>query len=445
MSIPTLHSARELGIRDPQVWDDKRHYRRVVVVNVTSSAGVAGPLSGSGARLCAPPDIAANWVAANAEPRLPTRQASPGEELFLEVLRRGASVAHAGGHRIDDEGQDDQDINRSHVCMESTLPPKAWGLRFEPATGRRMLCAMSTLLLLGMTVGFVVSSSVASEAAACDPVGDAQFVCGQSGPEDLVAVPGAPWVLASGYAEDSGGICLIDTRDLTTTVLAPTASPRERHDRVAYGSCPGPIVSVEKENFSTHGLYLDAGTGNVHTVYATHHGTRESVEVFELDLGGQTPVLTWIGCAVAPDTVNLNSVVSLPGDGFAATSFRDRGTPIEPLMTGAISGAIWEWHTDTGWAIVPGSETSEPNGIEISPHGRWFYLAAWGTQAVARISRGRTPVERDELPTEFRVDNLRLAPDGSILATGQGSKGSSRRSSATRTTRRSVRGQVPWK
>ena len=116
--------------------------------------------------------------------------------------------------------------------------------------------------------------------------------------------------------------------------------------------------------------------------------------------------------------------VSLPGGGFAATSFRDRGTPIEPLMTGAISGAIWEWHTDPGWAMAPGSETSGPNGIEISPDGRWFYLAAWGTQAVAQISRGRTPVERDELPTEFRVDNLRLAPDGSILATGQGSKGS---------------------
>ncbi len=159
--------------------------------------------------------------------------------------------------------------------MESTLPPKAWALRFEPATGRRMLCAMSTLLLLGMTVGFVVSSSVASEAADCDPVGDVQFVGGQSGPGDLVGVPGAPWVLASGYAEGSGGIHLIDTRDLTTTVLAPTASPRERHDRVAYGSCPGPIVSVEKENFSTHGLYLNAGIGNVHTVYATHHGTRK--------------------------------------------------------------------------------------------------------------------------------------------------------------------------
>ena len=180
------------------------------------------------------------------------------------------------------------------------------------------------------------------------------FVCDQSGPEDLVAVPGSPWVLASSYPEGSGGIRLIDTRDLTTTVLAPTAAVLEQHDRGIYGACPGPIVSVEKENFSTHGLYLDAGTGGVHTVYATHHGTRESVEVFELDVDGQTPVLTWIGCAVAPETVSLNSVVALPDGGFAATSFRDLDAPIEPLMTGEISGAIWAWHTDTGMADGPG-------------------------------------------------------------------------------------------
>ena len=73
--------------------------------------------------------------------------------------------------------------------------------------------------------------------------------------------------------------------------------------------------------------------------------------------------------------------------------------------------------------MVPGSETSGPNGIEISPDGEWFYVGAWGTQSVVRLSRGRTPVQRDEAPAEFRVDNLRITPDGSILATGQGSKG----------------------
>ena len=73
--------------------------------------------------------------------------------------------------------------------------------------------------------------------------------------------------------------------------------------------------------------------------------------------------------------------------------------------------------------MVPGSETSGPNGLEISPDGRWFYIGAWGTQSFVRLSRGQTPVQRDAVPAEFRIDNLRMTPDGSILATGQGSKG----------------------
>jgi DNA-binding beta-propeller fold protein YncE len=36
------------------------------------------------------------------------------------------------------------------------------------------------------------------------------------------------------------------------------------------------------------------------------------------------------------------------------------------------------------------------------------------------MSRGQTPVKRDSIPLGFRVDNIRFAPDGSILAAGQG-------------------------
>ena len=283
--------------------------------------------------------------------------------------------------------------------------------------------SMKILMLLGPIILLVLLGVTVPAAAECDARGGVQFVCDQSGPEDLVAVPGSPWVVASSFPEGNGGIRLIDTRDLETTILLPVESPLEQHDRAVYGACPGPVVSVEKENFSTHGLYIAPGNNSVHTLYATHHGTRESVEVFELAVGGKQPTLIWIGCAVAPNELNLNSVVALPDGGFAATSFRPRGAPIEPLMEGQISGAIWEWHTQTGWQMVPGSETSGPNGIEISPDGEWFYVGAWGTQSVVRLSRGRTPVQRDEAPAEFRVDNLRITPDGSILATGQGSKG----------------------
>lgn len=254
-------------------------------------------------------------------------------------------------------------------------------------------------------------------AAACDAVGDVEFVCGQAGPEDLWHVPDSSWVLVSAYRQ--GGLRLVDTRTLTTTVL----TPQVQFDRTTYGAaCPGPLTPPAGETFDTHGLYLLPGPNAVHTVYATHHSTRESVEVFMLDAGAAVPILTWIGCAVAPDSLNLNSVVALPGGGFAATSFNTLGASVEPLRAGEISGAIWEWHPSTGWQIVPGSETSGPNGLEISRDGEWFFIGAWGTQTVDRLSRGRTPVQRDELAVGFRPDNLRMASDGSILATGQSSE-----------------------
>jgi outer membrane receptor protein involved in Fe transport len=47
-------------------------------------------------------------------------------------------------------------------------------------------------------------------------------------------------------------------------------------------------------------------------------------------------------------------------------------------------------------------------------------VAAWGSQSFFRVSRGATPASRDEVTLGFRVDNIRWARDGSILAAGQG-------------------------
>jgi sugar lactone lactonase YvrE len=89
-------------------------------------------------------------------------------------------------------------------------------------------------------------------------------------------------------------------------------------------------------------------------------------------------------------------------------------------MAGENNGEVWEWHTGSGWKIVPGSESAGPNGLEISKDGKWLYVAGWGSQSVIRLSRGQTPVKKDAVGVGFRVDNLRWAPDGAILAAGQG-------------------------
>jgi hypothetical protein len=285
---------------------------------------------------------------------------------------------------------------------------------------------MTAVLMLGLGLPVLVVAQNQSPASDCAVVKDVQLVCGQQAPEDLVVVPGSRWVVASAYS-GTGGINVIRVRDKKSVVAYPSSIARKRFDAKTYAGCPGPPDATADAKFTTHGLWLRPGRAAVHTLFAVGHGSRESVEVFEIDVRGDTPVMTWIGCAVAPDPIGLNSVRGLPDGGFIATNFLARGITAEArqkMLAGEKNGELWEWHQATGWQKVPGSEASGANGLEISEDGRWFYVAAWGSQSFFRLSRGRTPVTRDEIPLGFRVDNIRWAQDGSLLATGQGMQSS---------------------
>ena len=237
-------------------------------------------------------------------------------------------------------------------------------------------------------------------ATPCEPVGEIQFVCDLISAEDLAIVPGSEWVIASGNRE-GGRLHLISVRTKTATVLFPTSAGNGRLDAATYPTCPGPLDLGKPDAFRAHGLYLKPGQGAVHTLYVVHHGTRESIEVFEVDARATPPALTWVGCAPALSTLVFNSVVALPDGGFAATSGR--------------TGDVWQYQTDSGWRRVPGSEDTAPNGLEISKDGRWLYIAGWAEEKLTRVSRGRTPIQREVIALGFRPDNLRMSPDGSVL------------------------------
>ena len=206
---------------------------------------------------------------------------------------------------------------------------------------------------------------------------------------------------------EGGRIQIVNVQSKTATPLFPTARRTEQLDTATYPTCPGPIPPEEGDDFRAHGIYLRPNAGGVHTLYVVHHGHRESIEVFEVDARATRPTLTWVGCAVTPDELRLNAVVALPEGGFATTS---PGT-----------GDVWEWHTTSGWRQIPGSEDTAPNGLEISPDGRWLYIAGWAEQKLTRLSRGQTPVQKDVIELGFRPDNLRMSSDGSVIfAAGHG-------------------------
>lgn len=262
-----------------------------------------------------------------------------------------------------------------------------------------------TLLVSSLAVVGVLALTTEG-AAQCDPDGDVEFVCGPENPEDLIAVPDSPWVIVSSMADD-GHLYATDTRDHASRAIFPVEGSTPRHDTATFDACPGPDTS----GFRPHGLGLRAGDDQVHTLYVVRHGARESVEVFEIDARGEAPAATWVGCAVAPPGVGLNSVSALPDGGFVATNFQ-RST-----------GELWEWQPGAGWSEVPGSATAGPNGIAASPDGEWLYIGGWGTQSLIRLSRGQSPVVVDSVDVGFHVDNVHWAPDGTLLAAGHAGSG----------------------
>jgi hypothetical protein len=163
---------------------------------------------------------------------------------------------------------------------------------------------MRAFLLIAFVVGCAVCSAAQPPAQTppppCDPAGS-EYVCGQLAPEDLVVVPGSEWVFGSVFS-GSGGIRLINTKDRTTTTAYPAASAKEELDAKTYDSCPGIPDAAQKATFRPHGLALRAGKNSTHTLYAVHHGSRESVEVFEVD--AQTTNIV----KVNPNTLQVQEV-----------------------------------------------------------------------------------------------------------------------------------------
>lgn len=274
--------------------------------------------------------------------------------------------------------------------------------------------ALSTAMVVLAGAPLVLQAQQRPEQPPCTPGID--VVCGQRGAEDVVPL-GNGWVAASAIRAP-GGVLVIRVSDRTPFVVYPAANARDRLDADAYPDCPGP---PDVSDFTTHGLYVDPdAAGPVFELLTVGHGTREAIEVFEIDTRAAEPVATWIGCVIAPDPIGLNSVRALPGGGFVTTNFLPLGQSMQEMMTtGLTNGELWEWHADSGWQRVPGSEASGANGLELSDDLQTLYVAAWGSQSFFRLSRGVTPPVRDEIDLGFRIDNIHWASDGSLWGVGQ--------------------------
>jgi hypothetical protein len=275
-----------------------------------------------------------------------------------------------------------------------------------------------TLLAAALALSAICGSLAvaAAQTPACTPSGGLNFICGVQNAEDLVVLPNTRWIVASGMAPGSG-LHLVDTQAKTARNLYAVGTATVRADKTRYASCPGPL---DAKQAVLHGLSLRPLSNGRYTVYATNHGGRESVEVFELDASGAAPAATWVGCVVTPDKMALNSVAAFTDGSLVATVLILPGKTFEDAFAQRNTGAVLAWKPgDKTFQMLPGTELSANNGIETSPDDREFYVVSTTTKRIVAYSREKPGVAlRTAQLEEFGPDNVRWTADNRLITAG---------------------------
>lgn len=260
----------------------------------------------------------------------------------------------------------------------------------------------------------LAATTTTAAPATCVPGVGLHYVCGAEHPEDLVAIPGTPFLVASGFAPGSG-LKLVDTRTRRATPWFTAAADQIAPDPADRHGCPGP---VDPALFNTRGLTLRQTAPGRFTLHVVNHGGRESIERFEVLTGGDLPRLRWRGCRLMPPGQVGNAVATFADGTLLVTVLNRPGTTIGDFMLGKATGGVWQWRPrDTAFSLVEGTELPGNNGLETDPDERTFYVVAFGWHSVVVFDRTRTgPVRRIVMP-DFMPDNVHWT-GGRLVAAG---------------------------
>jgi hypothetical protein len=280
------------------------------------------------------------------------------------------------------------------------------------------LIGLSLIALSHSNVATPAFGAPAPQAAAPSPgCHDEQgltYICGLVVPEDVLNLGSTGLLLVSGHRAP-GHMYLIDPAAGTQSELIHGATFRLQHDTSAYPGCPGPL---NLQAFDVHGLSLAETSPRRFSVYTTSHGAREAIEIYDLDLRGSAPILTWTGCVLLQQDSYYNSVARLADGGFVATRMRDANFTRTEGVPPGITGHLVEWHPGGQVQRLAGTEMSLPNGIDVSKDERYIFVAANGTHEVVRFDRRTTPIGKRAVSLPISPDNVHWDTNGKLLSAG---------------------------
>ncbi len=270
---------------------------------------------------------------------------------------------------------------------------------------------------VGVTAPVLAQNANVAPSPDCRDEQGLTYLCGFIVPEDVVNVGSTGLVLASGHRAP-GHMYLIDPATGTWSELIHSAAFRQQHDTEVFPDCPDPL---NLEAFDVHGISSVEMSPRRFSLYTTSHGAREAIEIYDLDLNGTPPSLTWKGCVLLQEDGYFNAVAQLADGGFVATRMRDANARNDELEPGAITGRVFEWHPGGQLQPLAGTELSLPNGIDVSQDQRYLFVAATLTRELVRFDLRATPIGKRTASLPMRPDNVHWDGNGKLLIAGPNS------------------------
>lgn len=254
--------------------------------------------------------------------------------------------------------------------------------------------------------------------------------CRFENPEDLAVSPRGTALIISemgqGSVESRAGRLVAyvpgaagsagDIRPLWPRGSTSSSSIAESQEASLIGDPACPALGTAA--FVPHGINSKRLDDGQHVLYVVNHGTRESIEIFEIFDDGREVTLEPRGCVLAPPDSTTNDVVVLGDGGFRVSdSFRrSENTIISGLRMRYGShrpGFAWEWRPGRGYSRLAGSETAYANGIESSPDGRFVYLNGYFENALIKVDTSTG--QRVGEVSVMGPDNVTWSDDGMLL------------------------------
>jgi hypothetical protein len=248
---------------------------------------------------------------------------------------------------------------------------------------------------------------------ACGVQGDVEILCGTRSPEDLEQTPDGKYLIVSEFVNARNGaahgaLVLFDLAKKTFEKIPVTAVPLKDWGDAACPGAPGDVLTP-------HGISLSKREKGKWELYVVNHAGRESIEMFELAKTRGAWTLAWHGCVVSKQA--FNDVAALPDGSFIATHPTALQTPQTNLFSGEPSGYVSRWIPGTGESELPGTRQGYPNGVLVSPDGKFMYFNAWTAKEVHKYDLKQMQ-DAGKVKLGFLPDNITWTRRGQMLAAG---------------------------